>query len=261
MKNKNKNVKRFLVGCSLLLIIIIGIVCSKLIKPKNEEIVYKYESRVQQFKDFDAQGLEKIGWLQVQGVDIDVPIISSWFTGTPNYNYGWVVDKTLKYDTRKIIVGHNVLNVSSNPMIKNELFTNFESLMALSYYNVAKNNMYLTYSDEKEDKVYVIYAIGFYDYDSKYSDSGLNREEVSEYLKYVKQNSIYDYDVDVNKNDDIITIRTCTRMFGVDEKQQFQIDARLLRKNEKATKKKVDKTKLYSNFKLKDDYVPDKNFN
>ena len=66
--------------------------------------------------------------------------------------------------------------------------------------------------------------------------------------------SRFQYDVDVNDNDDIITVKTCTRMFGLDEKQQFQIDARLVRDNEEMYKYKVTKTKLYKEYNLNDSY-------
>lgn len=219
-----------------------------------KEMEYNYESRVEKLEKFDSNNIKKYGWLQVQGTNIDLPILSKLYEKEPEFNYGWLLSTSFSYDTRKILVGHNVLNVSSTPMINNPKLTNFEDLMAFSYYGFAKDNMYLVYTEYGEDKVYVIYAVGFYDYDYEYDKNGLNKNEVDKYIKYVKKNSIYDYGVDVNKDDDIITIKTCTRMFGVDEKQQFQIDARLLRKNEKILKYNVEKTKLYNEYKLSDNY-------
>lgn len=224
-------------------------------KPKElKEMKYTYESRIEKLDNFDTDGVKKYGWLQVQGTTIDLPIISNYYDITPEYNYGWLIPTSFAYDTRLILAGHNVLNVSATPMVNDSKLSDFEDLMAFSYYDFAKDNMYLVYTEYDEDKVYVIYSIGFYDYGYEYDSEGLDKENVEEYIKFVKKNSIYDYGVDVNKDDDIITIKTCTRMFGADEKQQFQIDARLLRKDEKMFKYNVEKTKVYKELKLKDKY-------
>ena len=225
---------------------------------KKEEIVssmnYKYENRVEKLKNFDAKDYKKYGWLQVQGTNIDLPIVSYWKQEDPDYNFGWIVNTSYDYDNRKILSGHNVLNVSTEPMVNDPKLTNFEDLMAFVYYDFAKDNMYLVYTEDGKDKVYVIYAVGFYDYNYKYDTYGLEEDEVKDYINYVKKNSIYDYKLKVNEKDEIITIKTCTRMFGFEEKQQLQIDARLLRDNEKIVKYKLNKTELYEKYNLKDKY-------
>ena len=215
---------------------------------------YNYESRVDKLDSFETNGILKYGWLQIQGTNIDLPIISLWDDEDVEYDYGWLVTSSFGYDTRKILAGHNILNVSDTPMVNDPVLSNFEDLMAFSYYDFAKDNMYLVYTEDGVDKVYVIYAVGFYSYDYEYDKDGLNKEDVNKYVKYVKENSVYNYGVDVKKDDDIITIKTCTRMFGVDDKQQIQIDARLLRKDEKMYKYDVKKTDLYKEYKLKDKY-------
>lgn len=262
---KNKYMRRRLVFCLLVLILlffIVFLVCNN--KKSNSNVQknlktmnYTYESRIDKLNEFDSNNFQKYGWLQVQGTSIDLPILSPWAIDNVDYNFGWLVSTSFNYDTRKIIAGHNVLNVSKTPMVNNSELSNFEPLMAFVYYDFAKENMYLVYTEDGQDKVYVIYAAGFYDYEYEYDKYGLDKNEVDDYLKFVKKNSIYDYGVDVNKDDDIITIKTCTRMFGVDEKQQFQIDARLLRNDEKMLKYNIKKTKLYKEYKLNDRYAND----
>ena len=43
----------------------------------------------------------------------------------------------------------------------------------------------------------------------------------------MKKNSIYDYDVDVNKDDKIISVATCTRFFGLDDYKDFRIGQKI----------------------------------
>ena len=65
------------------------------------------------------------------------------------------------------------------------------------------------------------------------------------YIKEAKEDSIYDYDVDVNSSDEIISLITCTRYFGLNGKTQFRVDARKLRENEKIEKYSVSTNQNY----------------
>ena len=49
----------------------------------------------------------------------------------------------------------------------------------------------------------------------------------------MKENSIYDYDVDVSEEDDFASVSTCTRMLGTDVYVNFFVVGRLMRKDEK----------------------------
>lgn len=245
--------KRVTIGIILLLIISIIFVSFSLFKNKpKEKIVLNFEDGIKNLEKLEENELRKYGWLQIQGTLINVPIL----LGTnSDYSFGWISTRSIGMKTREVLVGHNVLNVSSTPMVNNSILSDFEDLMAFSYYDFAKDNMYVSFSENGENKIYVIYAVGFFDYGYDNSD-GLNTDsEISDYIKMVKDNSIYKYDVDVNKDDNILTIKTCTRYFGVDEKQQFQIDVREVRENEEIVKYNVKKTKVYKELNLKDKYA------
>ena len=95
----------------------------------------------------------------------------------------------------------------------------------------------------------------FYDYNYDQSESISSKDEIDKYIKSVKKNSIYDYNIDVNSSDDIITIKTCTRYFGANEKQQFIIEARKLRKDEKTVKYQVEMNNNYKKLNLKKENI------
>jgi hypothetical protein len=61
----------------------------------------------------------------------------------------------------------------------------------------------------------------------------------------MKQDSIYDYDVDVNSDDNIISVITCTRFFGIDDKKDFRIVGRLVRDGEKLNNYSVKRNRKY----------------
>ena len=263
MKSK---IKKIIILLCLLLLIIIIFLTSFMLKKKNnrkqeenyveKEIQLNFENRIDKLNSFDSGDYYKFGWLQIQGTNIDVPILdseSSSNTDVIDYSYGWMSTSYVTGENRLVMMGHNIVNVSNKPMLPSENLQNFEALMAFSYYGFAKDNLYIKYTEDNKEEIYLIYAVGFYDYGYDNAESFNNKEDIDKYIKKVKKNSIYDYDIDVNSDDDIITIKTCTRYFGADEKQQFVIDARKLRNNEKTIKYQVKTNKNYKKLNIKEE--------
>lgn len=243
----------------ILLIIILGILIAFLMN-KNEDkdfipepVTLNFESRVQKLNSFDAGDYYKFGWLQVQGTNIDLPILdaqSSIDGDNIDYSYGWVSSYYTDTHNRLVLMGHNILNVSKKPMLPDKSLADFEELMAFTYYGFAKDNLYIQYTKDGVDELYKIYAIGFFDYDYDRSESMDDKGELNKYIEMVRKNSLYDYDIDVNGNDEIITVKTCTRYFGANEKQQFQIDARKVRDGEKIETYLVNTSEMFEKLNL-----------
>lgn len=245
---------------ALISILIILIIC--LLSNKKTEkyiatpVTLKFESRVEKLNTFNSNQYYKFGWLQVQGTNIDLPILdynSSDNYDEIDYSYGWVSSYYNDSENRAVLMGHNILNVSNEPMLPNENLTNFEEIMAFTYEGFAKDNLYIQYTRDGKDEIYLIYAAGFYDYFYDRAETINDKEKLDKYIKKVKDNSIYDYDVDVNSDDEIITVKTCTRYFGIDEKQQFQLDARKLRDGEDIVKYQVKANKNFKKLNLNEE--------
>lgn len=238
------NKKRLLLISFIILILLILLLVIKRLENNKDKVQYMnldFESRIETLNSFDSDKYYKIGWLQVQGTNIDLPILDSR-TGNADlkYSFGWRSSTYVTGENREVLLGHNVLNVSSTPMLSNENLKDFESLMSFSYASFAKDNLYIQYTKNSKDELYLIYAIGFYDYGYDDSESINDKDSLKKYISSVRKNSIYDYDVDVNEDDDLITIKVCTRYFGLNEKQQFIIEARKLRNDEELVKYDVD---------------------
>ena len=235
----------------MIVAVIIALCVKNSKKTTNKEMKLNFTNGVEKLQNLEVGEYKKLGWLQVQGTNIDLPILDSKSAANYdeiNYSYAWSSAYYNANANRQVILGHNIMNVSSDPMMPNKDLVNFEELMAFVYYDFAKDNLYLQYTKDGKDEIYLIYSIGFY----SYSDGDVVESiEEDEYIKKVKKNSIYKYDVDVNNNDSIITLKTCTRMFGYGENEEFQIDARKLRKNEKITKYDVKTTKVFDKLGLK----------
>lgn len=205
--------------------------------------IYKVESRVKEIKkekskDKTENGYRTIAWLRVQGTNIDTPIISydsaTALTNIDKENYLWNRINEEEFANQVAISGHNILNLSANPKIGLEYFSRFDDLMAFVHEGFIEENKYIQYTIDGEDYIYKIFGVFFdYDYNLPVKHSGdYTTEENEQYLKQIEKLSIYDFDVDVNSSDSIITLTTCTRMFGTRSKKQFVVVGRLLRENE-----------------------------
>lgn len=238
---------KYLIFIGIIGIVIIILVASINLK-KDEDFVEYYSvlSRTSKISETKIADSPAIGWLRVQGTNIDTPIVirTDEVEESVGYNYLWLSEYYFEGENRKVIYGHNLRNVSSYPEIGNEEHIKFEQLVSFSYYDFAKDNLYIQLSDGKEETLYKIYAVTFNNLGNEYGQS-YKQEEIDSYIKDVKYNSIYNYDVDVDDSDELISLITCTRYFGKYEKTQFKVDARRVRKNEKIDKYSVETNSNY----------------
>ena len=232
---KMKNIVIFL-GCLVFIII-----CAFLYQRSIFKDYYEVDSRIKSVeKSKKVEDYDTVGWLRVQGTNIDFPVVTSENNNNPYpvdpAGYGWVIKRDAKYDDVVNINGHNIFNLSSNPKKTAKEFTRFEELMSFVYYDFAKENKYIQYTHDGKDYVYKIFAVDFVPVvdmnlflidDGKYS-----KDSIKEQIDFYKKQSLYDYDVDVSQNDKIVSLTTCTRFFGEDNKYDFVVSGRLLRDNE-----------------------------
>lgn len=215
-------------------------------KDSKEYMNLNFEDRVSDLESFDSENYYKVGWLQVQGTNIDFPILNfSSIDADLDYSYGWLSPAYITGENREVLLGHNVLNVSSTPMLSNENLQDFEALMSFSYFSFAEENLYIQYTKNGVNEIYLIYAIGFYDYTDDDGESFSDSTKIKDYIDNARSDSIYDYDVEVDEGDSLLTLKTCTRYFGSNEKQQFIIDARKIRSDEEILKYKVEKNENF----------------
>lgn len=250
-----------LICCCLVLILLINLT-------KTE--IYKVDSRISNIakeKKVENNPLyETIAWLKVQGTTIDAPVISYKnilaFENIEKENYLWNNNADEKFYNQVSISGHNILNLSSNPEIGKDYFVRFDDLMSFVYDDFAKENKYIQYTVDGKDYVYKIFGVFFekeYELDLTYKEN-YTKEELNEYIKQVKTSSIYDYDVEVDDNDSVITLTTCTRFFGLGDQRKFVVVGRLLRDNEKMDNYEVKTNEKYKEVekRMKGDEQDDK---
>lgn len=260
-KKKKKKIKKFkhkaIIIICLMFTAVIGLIiilcCKYYYKQDN---YYKLESRVENLKNekhFEKSSYKSIGWLKIQGTEIDLPIVYSEYSEevfpVELENFGWAKKKFDKNSNYYNMTGHNIFNLSATPKIKSDMFNRFEQVMAFIYYDFAKDNEYIQLTVDDEDYIFKIFSVGFLDkastallpYNDKPDDYYMERT-----LKIFDNISLYKYDVDVDTNDKIISLSTCTRFYGADDNTEFYVVGRMLRDGEKINYYKVKKNDNYN---------------
>lgn len=214
---------------------------------------YKVENRTRKVngcKEFDK--VKPLGWLRVQGTNIDFPIVyyNDLDVTDPKYELGWNYSEDRKLTKKVTIFSHNVLNVSSTPLIADKNHKRFEQLLSFIYTDFVKKNKYIQYTVGGKDYLYKIYGISFQEEETlDYLNTNINKEEEKKYIDKVINDSYFKFDVDVKETDHLITLVTCTRFFGNTTKYSFVVDARMVRKNERIKNYKVTENKSYKKIK------------
>lgn len=249
-KIKKKQTKALIIlSITVIILLIIAIFTTAIgtgKKHSNDVDYYHPESRYEKVASTIIEGTETKGWIMVQGTNIDYPVALEKEIITGVKEYVWLSTNYIEGETRMAIYGHNIQNVSSKPLINEASHVRFEQLMSFVYKDFAQENLYIQYSHDGIDELYKIYAIGFYDGDSGVSyHYTIQTDRINNYIDTVRKNSIYDYDVDVNNTDELLSLITCTRFFGTDELTTFKVDARKVRSDEKIEKYSVQTNMNY----------------
>ena len=253
-KKMSKRVKGYNIAliCVLsILIIALSIICVTMMFSSKD--VYKIESRTKQIaenKKKDKEDYKTIGWVRVQGTNIDYPLYGINETSEEypvNESLLWDLSYDGTYHNVMQVYGHNVKNLGPKPDRQDPSFIRMEELMSFVYHDFAEKNQYFQITIGGKDYLYKIFGVDFMDIETV---DGFPKKEYSKfekklYIDDIKKNSIYDYDVDVNEKDDIASVITCTRFFG-DRGSDFLVTGRLVRENEKVENYSVYRNKKYT---------------
>lgn len=211
------------------------------IRPKVSK--FKLEDKTSEINEAKKYGDEVIGWLKVEGTNIDLPLIQvvkNTDVSNRKYNYAWIYAHPDEKSNHVSFISHNIRNVSKNPIVNDDTMTGFEQLMSFIYPSFIEKNQYIAYTNERGQKaIYKIYGVSLVENDqsSSFTDT-YTKDEQSKYIDTSKKESMYDMDVDVSEDDDLLSLLTCTRFYGGDS-YTFRVDARKLRDREKQVLTKV----------------------
>lgn len=255
MQEKKKTLLIFTTSILILMVIVLTASLINFIISKTT--YYKISPRVKNMEKYSEnnKNMPAIGWIRVQGTNIDYPIVYSQTTDVffeMTEDFTWSITNATKLVNRVYIFGHNILNISSNPIIADKNHHRFEQLPSFMYTDFAKENKYIQYTVDGKDYLYKIFSVSIVeDYNLYHESVEYSKEDLKKYINQSLSDSFYDYDIDVDENDKIITLATCTRFFGATSKYTYKVDARMVRDNEKITNYSLKENKNYKVIKDK----------
>ena len=193
----------------------------KLSEYKKADNVYKNIKKINQSTDknkddeLSAINSEYKFWLKVDNTNIDYPVVQSKdndFYLTHDFNKNPLASGSIFMDYRNnfekdnsiIVYGHNMKNKTMFAQLtkfKDKNFFNKNNLIKVEY----KNNTYIY-------EVFSVYTADLNNEDYLKVDFK-DENDYKKYINYIKDKSLYKKDIELNSNDNLITLYTCSYEF------------------------------------------------
>ncbi|MDD6403447.1 MAG: class B sortase [Mollicutes bacterium] len=251
----------------ILILFLIFLLIKNIFMP--EKVIFEsvsHDSEISKMeKKYNNSDYDVIGWIDVAGTNLNMPILRA-IHESGDYpvtmeKYAWSLSDKKKYYNFMAIFGHNLMNLGV-PKKSDSSFKRFEELMSFIYEDFAKEHKYFQYTINGKTYVYKIFSVDI-DYAStiyEFPKHGASKNEMKSLIKEFKDNSIYKYNVDVNEDDDILVLTTCTRLFAEEGYYDMLVAGKRIESNEKATDYSFTKTEKYKKIEkiLKGDDIYEK---
>jgi sortase B len=163
------------------------------------------------FDNLTKTNKDTIGWLSITNTNISYPVVQSkdndyYLTHNfynENSDSGWLfADYRNSFNNLSqniIIYGHN--------RIENTMFGTLKNLLKEEWYTKDQTIYFNTLNKKMAFKVFSIYTIKAEDF---ISTTSYTKEELDTFITKALEKSIYDFNVNMDNTDTIITLYTCT---------------------------------------------------
>ncbi len=214
----------------------------------EEEIVIEKPELGEEIAELKAKNDDVVGWLQIPDTEIDNAVVQttnnefylrkdelkqySW-TGCYWIDFECTVGPTAEDLGRStVIYGHNVNYDDGKDKER------FSQLFHFADEQWAKEHPYIYFSTPEEDMAWEVFAVAYTTDDFNYiqvlKDRMVSSEQITEaqminIVNEARERSEYDYnDVEVNGDDKIITLSTCSYKYGRRNDVRFIVMAKLV---------------------------------
>ncbi len=215
-------------------------------KNANVAATLETESLAQKAADFKAStNDDTIGWIRIPNTNVDYAVV--YKAGRENYAYYEALgyDKNYSKDgviwadyectfpelsSNTILYGHNWHNIYTPRTMENMQSndTMFAQVMSYHYTDFAQENPFIYFSTTEKDYVFQVFAAFYTDLAFEYNYANMSQEDFQKVIAEAKAKSQSNYNVPVTTEDHILTLSTCTRMYGNTENQRFVVMAKLV---------------------------------
>lgn len=168
---------------------------------------------------------ETVGWLKVNNTNIDYPVVKTdnndyYLTHNINFepdNNGWVF---MDYRNDLNLLSDNIIVYAHNRYYNGVMFGTLQNTQRRSWYTNADNQI-ITLKTLYEELHYKIFSIYKVEITTDYLQVLFaSDEDKLNLFKLIKTRSIYDFGIDLTKDDKILTLSTCA-----DENNRYVVHA------------------------------------
>lgn len=193
----------------------------------TEQKISKYQSYIEQNSDF-------VGYIKIEGTQIDYPVVQcgdNEYYLTHNFKkedeargaiYMNTECSASPLDFNTVLYGHNWLDKTMFSQLVKYSDIDFYREHPVINFDTAYDDMqwkiyavFITNADESEDNGYIF----------NYVYPHLDGENFNGYINEVNKRTLYKTDVDINSNDKILTLSTCSREMDTNN---YRADARIV---------------------------------
>ena len=188
---------------------------------------------------------DTVGWVSLPNTNVDYPVVFK--AGIENYAYY----ESLGYDKQyskdgviwadcectfpelsqnTVLYGHNWYNIYTPRTLQNAQSNDlmFSLVMSYHYTDFAQQNPFIYFSTTDQDYVFQVFAAFYTDLSFGYNFANMTQEQAQQVIAEAKAKSRQNYNVSVTSEDKILTLSTCTRMYGNTNNQRFVVMAKLV---------------------------------
>lgn len=256
------DMKKFTVMLSVVLVLVVSAACG--VRNGGSDVGNEggYNSEGQyapvvpdvkkQLADAHKENSDVVAWLALPNTKINEPVVQTTNNdeyirkdAKKKYSYEgcYYIDyESVMFDDGKdlahntIIYGHNLgnpLGVKDDPEA-----AKFAQLLKLNDPEIAKKTPYVYLTTEGAEHIFEIFAVFYSEAvisPVPYHYAQYTETDFGELIKDVKARSEYTYDTDVNWDDKLLTLSTCSYKYGTysqNPHQRYVVMARLVRKGE-----------------------------
>lgn len=165
------------------------------------------------FKELKKTNNDVKGFLKVNGTTINYPFVQTndndyylehSFDKSKNKK-GWVFldyrNNINDLDNNTILYAHGAVN--------NVMFGSLKKVVKKEWYTNSKNYI-INFSTEKNNMLFQVFSTYTIEPESYYITNNFdNDEEYEKFINVIKARSVYNYNIDVNTNDKILTLSSC----------------------------------------------------
>ena len=170
------------------------------------------------------------GWIQVNGTNINYPFVQAsdnkyYLTHSFNksFNYaGWVF-----LDYRNNLTNNKNTIIYAHGRLDKTMFGSLKNILSSGWLNNTDNYV-VKLSTEKENTLWQVFSVYHIPTTNDYIQTEFgNDEEFLELITKLKDRSMFNFNTDVNSNDNILTLSTC-----YNDNEKVVLHAKLIKKSD-----------------------------